>query len=666
MRIRVHPLCTVTLISRLSLFAFSAQRGRFTWMKLFPVFAALTLSGTAFGQSICSLSAAGSQPYSEYGAQPQFAALPLLGDLATGNVYVALLGMPTPPLAFCGPLWQANYPYVVGNMIEPMPPGAVFQAESNPNCSFNCKSGSTQPPGFGGTLVLPSNIFVGITTCSDTGATATCTMVGPLFDPSPLNLNEPYQGAVVGSTVVIKNYTANPAYNGSWVVTDSTNPPGPPFASPFTFSFTASGLGSGDCTDFQMGAACVAYQQGTQITDGGILWQYAGPQNEVGPTVLVTPSALNITTAEALNVTVAVGGGGGKGAPTGSVKLTSGTYASAATPLSSANGTTSATIDVPAGSLAAGLDTLTGSYSGDGNYSMATGINAVTVTETGLLTPTVTVTPASSSITTAQALNVTILVSGGSGNPTPTGRVTLTSGSYSSGATALSNGSATINIPAGSLAIGTDTLTASYSGDSNYTTAAGASSVTVTVANFTITGTPVSVSPGATTGNTSTITVTPMGGFTGSVVLTATITSTPAGAQDLPTLSFGSTSPVDITGTSAGKATLTISTTAPTGAALAYSVRPRARWYAAGGPCLLALALLFGMGIPTPRRSNWRTRVGVLVLLVTFIGGLLACGSSGGAPAGNSGTTPGAYTVTVTGTSDSTTAMSPLITLTVQ
>ena len=49
--------------------------------------------------------------------------------------------------------------------------------------------------------------------------------------------------------------------------------------------------------------------------------------------------------------------------------------------------------------------------------------------------------------------------------------LTLSSGTYTSAATALSGGSTPIYIPAGSLAVGSDTLTASYSGDSNYNTA---------------------------------------------------------------------------------------------------------------------------------------------------------------------------------------------------
>jgi uncharacterized repeat protein (TIGR03803 family) len=180
---------------------------------------------------------------------------------------------------------------------------------------------------------------------------------------------------------------------------------------------------------------------------------------------------------------------------------------------------------------------------------------------------------------------------------------------------------------------------------------------------FTVGGASVSISPGATNGNTSTITVTPIGGFTGNVKLTATITSSPTGAQDIPTLSFGSTTPVSITSTTAGTATLTISTTAATSGALTYPVRPGFRWYTTGSPAL-AFALVFGMCVPM-RRRGWRARFGLLVVLVALTGGLLACGSGSGGGGGNPGTTAGTYTVTVTGTSGNTTATGT-VTLTVQ
>ena len=132
----------------------------------------------------------------------------------------------------------------------------------------------------------------------------------------------------------------------------------------------------------------------------------------------------------------------------------------------------------------AGTVVLQASQAATGNYTLGTQTATFTVAVTqAQTTPTVTVTPSASSITTAQALTVTVAVSGGTGNPTATGSVTLSGGGYTSTPTSLSSGSATISIPAGSLATGSDTLTASYTPDSNssstYNSANGTGSVTV-------------------------------------------------------------------------------------------------------------------------------------------------------------------------------------------
>ncbi len=202
------------------------------------------------------------------------------------------------------------------------------------------------------------------------------------------------------------------------------------------------------------------------------------------PGVMVTPSPSSIATTQALTVTVTVFGGGGYLTPTGSVTLTSGSYTFAAATLIGG----SVPINVPAGSLPAGIDTLTASYTPDSNswatFNFASGSGTVLVTTPGEISPAVTVTPFSSSIATTQALSVTVAVSGGSGNPTPTGSVTLTSGSYTSAAATLNSGSATINVPGGSLPGATDTLTAGYTPDSAssalFNSATGTATVTVT------------------------------------------------------------------------------------------------------------------------------------------------------------------------------------------
>ena len=163
--------------------------------------------------------------------------------------------------------------------------------------------------------------------------------------------------------------------------------------------------------------------------------------------------------------------------------------------------------------------TIGGSISGslslsDNNLNAANGEQAVPLSGAAVWVETVTVTPSFGSITTLQTLPVTIAVSGGAGSPTPTGSVILSSGSYASAATTLTGGSATINIQAGLLSAGTDTLTAIYTPDSAsaaiYTSATGTSSpISVTLATQTITfanpgtqtvGTPLTLSATATSG----------------------------------------------------------------------------------------------------------------------------------------------------------------------
>ena len=96
--------------------------------------------------------------------------------------------------------------------------------------------------------------------------------------------------------------------------------------------------------------------------------------------------------------------------------------------------------------------------------------------------PSVSVTPSASSITTASSLRVAVTVSGSAG--TPTGSVVLSGDGYTSSAVTLSSGQATISIAAGSLGVGSDTLTAQYTPDStsesSYGSASGTAPVTVT------------------------------------------------------------------------------------------------------------------------------------------------------------------------------------------
>ena len=396
------------------------------------------------------------------------------------------------------------------------------------------------------------------------------------------------------------------------------------------------------------------------------------------PTVTVTPAASTITSAQPITVTISVAGPSGAATPTGTVTLASGTYVSPATTLSGG----SATIDIPGGSLlpdeavACGYppspDLLAAGYVPDAasssTYKSSSGLGSVDV-----VAPCIAVTPSLTTISSAQAqsqpFSLAIAATGGAGNPVPTGTVTLTTGSYISAATTLSAGNATIIIPAGTLIVGSNNLTISYSGDSNYARYPLASLAIVDVTagsgtpSFTVTGTPVTVEAGATSGNTSNIAVTSTGGFGGAVTLTAAVTSGPTGAQYPPTFSFTPSSTV-IVGVNPGTATLSISTTPAAGCAQAGQAPLKITWYAGGG-AVFACLLLFGI---EARRRRWRTAFTMLALLAIFAGGLLGCGGNAASTRCSSvanGTTPGGYAITVTGTSGNTTAAGTL-TLTVQ
>jgi len=142
------------------------------------------------------------------------------------------------------------------------------------------------------------------------------------------------------------------------------------------------------------------------------------------------------------------------------------------------------------------------------DYTTATTTVPLTVNQA---TPTVKVAPSSSNINSTLQLQVAITVSGPTGSSTPTGIVTFASGSYASAAATLNSGSATITIPAGSLAAGLDTLTANYSGDSNYLSGGGTASVTVAQVSVL-----TSPAPGAAlTGSTVMFTWTPTTGAAG-------------------------------------------------------------------------------------------------------------------------------------------------------
>lgn len=178
--------------------------------------------------------------------------------------------------------------------------------------------------------------------------------------------------------------------------------------------------------------------------------------------------------------------------------------------------------------------------------------------------------------------------------------------------------------------------------------------LTVTPApSFVITGPAISIPAGASTGNSSTVLVTPTGGFTGTVQLACTIS--PSSAANAPSCALQPNS-VTLAGTAAQTSTLTVTTTAPTHAANG------SQWLqSAAGGTVFACLLCFGF---SGRRRRFAA-LGALALAASL--SLSGCGgaTSSTAGPGSPGTASGAYVATVTGSSGTTVA-SGQIALTIQ
>ena len=177
-----------------------------------------------------------------------------------------------------------------------------------------------------------------------------------------------------------------------------------------------------------------------------------------------------------------------------------------------------------------------------------------------------------------------------------------------------------------------------------------AQSISTPPPSFAMSSSPLTaIQAGGTT--TSTITITPSGGFTGAVSLACSVTSSPTGAQNAPTCAIDQSA--SIAGTQPATATLTIktTTTSTTNARSQFL-----RTFTFGGETLAAAVLLFLLPI-SRRRLQSLLGILVLVFLLTALGG---CGGTTKPTTtgngGSTGTTPGNYTITVTGTSGTSTA----------
>jgi hypothetical protein len=235
---------------------------------------------------------------------------------------------------------------------------------------------------------------------------------------------------------------------------------------------------------------------------------------------------------------------------------------------------------------------------------------------------------------------------GVAGMPAPTGTFSIdveTADSSYSSSTEFGNGPPSLSVDASRFAVGPATVQVSYGGDVNYAPANLTLSLMITVP-FTVNGTAVTIAaPGVTTGNTSTITVSPLGAFVGAVDFLCSLqnSSVPVGAQFLPTCAVPASA--NVSGSAPLTVAMTISSTASGANALFLPPRAHEQRIAA----YVMVSWLFGLVFlaAPPRRGQRRL---LLTFLFAVVGTMAACGGSGGNQ--SPGTTPGTYTFVVNAT----------------
>ncbi len=408
-----------------------------------------------------------------------------------------------------------------------------------------------------------------------------------------------------------------------------------------------TGLGAPDANNFASALAGVVPLTSTTNT---LTYTPSAPSTNQTVSFTATIGASNLTTPPTGNVVFTV-----DGAATGTTVTLTGT----------GSATFTATF------VTGGPHTVAAVYSGDGNYYGSTSTATVTVTIASNPVPAATSTTLAlnkSTVAVGGSLTLTANVSSAAAG-TLAGSVTfLSANGVSLGTVNLSvtgsTGTAllTLNVTSAALPTGADSITATFNGGGTSgggstfgPSTSAAASLTVTNPTITLAAPNISIASGAI--GTSTVTITAMGGYAGTVVLNATATS-----QTLLNDASVVFNPASVTfspgGATTATSTFSISTNSVTPAVKGGGGRlsdSRISMLAAGAGVSFAGLLLFGL-----RGTRRRRLPSVLFSLLAFalLASAMGCGSSSSNTGGGGGTSgptgvnvpAGTYTVTLIGT----------------
>jgi hypothetical protein len=278
------------------------------------------------------------------------------------------------------------------------------------------------------------------------GTVVTVIKNSPTLPPPVANPSNAVLGATVTITETVPTGVSGPVtfYNGGTAIGTGTITGGIA-----TITVTTLPLGSNTITASTPGDAnnYPATSPGTTVL-----------VNRTAPTVTVTTTGPS-TYGSPVTITASVPAG-----PTGTMTFTSGGVT-----LGSGTVSAAGTVTITTSALPVGSDTITANYGGDSNNAAASGSTTQTVSQ---IITTVTVTTTGPS-TYGSPVTITASVP-----PGTTGTVTITSGGATLGSGTVSP-TGTVSVTTSNLPVGGDTITASYSGDTNDAPGSGSTTQTV-------------------------------------------------------------------------------------------------------------------------------------------------------------------------------------------
>ncbi len=193
-----------------------------------------------------------------------------------------------------------------------------------------------------------------------------------------------------------------------------------------------------------------------------------------------SPAGISQNAATQLTATVSAA----TGVPAGTVAFSLGNTPLGSAALAGVGTTAAASLSVKGTALAIGANTITASYTGAANFSASAATVVVTVTAAAIATST-TISANPANIAQSGSTVLTATVKPASGSAAPGGTVTFTAGNTQLGTAPLAESAAgataTLTVKGVNLAIGADSISASYGGASGFSASASTPlSVTVT------------------------------------------------------------------------------------------------------------------------------------------------------------------------------------------